>query len=71
MESINYTVGIIKNLVWSLVSVGIAAIAAGILIFLYPDLLGILVGILLVFAGLLALIVAVKVNRYAKIKIGL
>lgn len=71
MESIDYTVGIVKSLVWSLVSLGISFMLVGALIFIYPDLLGILVGTLLVFAGLIALFTAIKVNRHAKIKIGL
>jgi len=38
------------------------------LIFMYPDLLGMLVGIGLVVSGLLAFVLAIKVNKYSSFK---
>ncbi|MFA6321947.1 MAG: hypothetical protein WCX71_00520 [Candidatus Buchananbacteria bacterium] len=71
MEDIQIMFGFIKNLVWGLVSEGILAIIAGVLVFVYPDLLGMLVGALLVLAGVISLALALKANGYSKMKIKL
>lgn len=69
MEEIKIIFKFIKNIVWWLVLEGVLAILAGVLIFIYPDLLGMMVGILLVFSGIVCLAMAVKANRYSKIDI--
>lgn len=71
MEQIEIVSGFMKSVVWGLISEGVLAIAAGILIFIYPGLLGMLVGTLMVVAGIICLVVALKVNKYSKIKIDL
>ncbi|MBD3359501.1 MAG: hypothetical protein GF365_02225 [Candidatus Buchananbacteria bacterium] len=58
-----------KNLVTGLVIEGILSILIGVLIFIYPDLLGMLVGLLLIVTGVIALIYAVKLNKYTKLTI--
>ncbi len=69
MEKFEIVFQTIKNLVTGLVIEGLFAILIGVLIFIYPDLLGMLVGILLVITGVLALILAFKLNKYSKFKI--
>jgi len=60
-----------KNMVWGLAAEGILAIIVGVLIFIYPDLLGMLVGALVVIAGIMSIVLAAKLNGYSKIKIDL
>jgi hypothetical protein len=48
---------------------GILAILTGTLIVIYPDLLGILVGMLLIIGGIGALTVAFKIKKFTKFKI--
>lgn len=69
MEEIKFVFQFIKNLVSWLVMEGVMAIIAGVLIFIYPDLLGMLVGALLVISGIGSWALAAKVNRYSKISI--
>ena len=52
MEEIKFVFQFIKNLVSWLVMEGVMAIIAGVLIFIYPDLLGMLIGALLVISGI-------------------
>lgn len=60
-----------KNIVWLLAAEGLLAIVVGVLVIIYPDLLGILVGTLAVIAGITSLVLAVKVDKYSKLKIDL
>lgn len=69
MKNFEIVIKTIKNLVMGLIVEGLATILIGILIFVYPDLLGMLVGALLIFTGIIALALAVKLNKYSKIKI--
>jgi uncharacterized membrane protein HdeD (DUF308 family) len=69
MEKFEIVFQFMKNLVAGLVIEGILSILIGVLIFIYPDLLGILVGILLIITGVIALIYAVKLNKYTKLTI--
>lgn len=71
MQQIEIVSRFMKNIVWVLAVEGILAIVVGILVILYPDLLGILVGALTVIAGITSLLLAVKVDKYSKIKIDL
>ncbi|MCK9393898.1 MAG: DUF3096 domain-containing protein [Candidatus Paceibacterota bacterium] len=48
---------------------GVIAILFGVLIFIYPNLLGMLVGIFLVVVGIVGIFVALKIFRYSKMKI--
>ena len=71
MEQIEIVSKFMKNIVWGLAVEGILAIVVGVLIFLYPDLLGMLVGTLVIIAGIMSLILAGKVDKYAKLRIEL
>ncbi len=68
MQKIEVVLKFMKHIVWALVFEGILSIAIGILIFFYPALLGMLVGILLVVSGIFAFVLAAKVNKYSAIK---
>ena len=69
MDEVKIIFKFIKQIVWWLVLEGLLAILAGALIFIYPDLLGMMVGILLVFSGIVSLFLAIKANSYSKIDI--
>lgn len=71
MQQIEIVSKFMKNAVWGLTVEGILAIVVGVLIFVYPDFLGMLVGTLVVIGGIISLVLAVKVNKYSKIKIDL
>ena len=69
MEQIELISKAIKNIVWNFVLTGIATILIGILVFMYPEFLRILVGFLLIVIGVSSLIAASEINKYSKIKI--
>lgn len=71
MEKIEIVSSFMKSIVWGLITEGVLAILAGVLIFVFPELLGMLVGTLMVVAGIICLLVASRVNKYSKIKIDL
>lgn len=71
MQQIEIVSKFMKNAVWGLTAEGILAIVVGVMIFIYPDFLGMLVGTLVVIGGIISLVLAVKVNKYSKIKIDL
>jgi uncharacterized membrane protein HdeD (DUF308 family) len=71
MQQIEIVSRFMKNIVWVLVAEGILAIVVGILVIIYPDLLGILVGTLAVVAGITSIVLAIKVDKYSKLKIDL
>ncbi len=71
MQQIEIVSRFMKNIVWLLAGEGLLAIAVGVLVIIYPDLLGILVGTLAVIAGITSLVLAVKVDKYSKLKIDL
>jgi len=71
MEKIEIIFQFIRNIVWGLIIEGILVIVIGVLIFIYPDLLGMLVGILLVISGVLSFGLAIKINKYSKLKINI
>lgn len=71
MQQIEIVSKFMKNVVWGLMTEGALAIIVGVLIFLYPDLLGMLVGTLVIIAGIVSLVLAAKVNKYSKLKIDL
>jgi uncharacterized membrane protein HdeD (DUF308 family) len=69
MKKIKFVFKFIKNIVSGLVVQGVLSLAVGVLIFIYPQLLSYLVGGLLVLLGIVALALAVKVNKYSKVEI--
>jgi len=71
MDEIKIIFKFIRNIVWALILEGVLAIITGVLIFIYPDLLGMLTGTLLVISGIFCLFLSIKVNYYSKIKIKL
>jgi len=71
MQQIEIVSKFMKNIVWGLATEGILAIIVGILIFVYPDLLGMLVGTLVIIGGIVSILIAVKINKYSKIKVDL
>jgi uncharacterized membrane protein HdeD (DUF308 family) len=66
MEEIEIITLSLKHIAWSLVWSGIFAIICGILIFIYPELLGMIVGLFLVAAGIVNIIAAMGVRKYSK-----
>lgn len=60
-----------KNIYYALISEAILAFVFGIIILIFPLLLNILVGLLIISGGILAIIWAMKIKKYTKIKIDL
>ena len=71
MEQIELISKAIKKIVWNFVLTGIVTILIGILVFMYPEFLRILVGFLLMVIGISSLIAAAEIDKYSKIKIKL
>lgn len=71
MQQVEIVSKFMKNIVWGLTVEGILAIIVGIVVFFYPDLIGMLVGLLMAIGGIMSLVLAMKVNKYSKIKIDL
>ena len=71
MERIQFVFKFMKNVVYGLVLEGILTIVIGVLIFAYPNLLGMLVGLFLVITGIVSLLLAAKVNKYSRFEIEL
>ncbi|MFB6181885.1 MAG: hypothetical protein ABEJ24_03235 [Candidatus Magasanikbacteria bacterium] len=71
MEKIELVIKFIKNIVGGLIIQGVLSLGVGILIFVYPELLSYLVAALLVLLGVVALVLAAKVNKFSKIEIDL
>lgn len=69
MQQIEIVSRFMKNIVWGLIIEGVLAIIVGVLIFIYPDLLGMLVGTLVVIAGVGSLVLAIKIDKYSKLRI--
>lgn len=68
MKKLEVVLKFIKHIVWGLILQGLLSVLVGVLIFMYPDLLGMLVGVGLVISGLLAFVLAMKVNKYSSFK---
>ncbi|MDD5639226.1 MAG: hypothetical protein PHR47_00225 [Candidatus Pacebacteria bacterium] len=66
MEIVSESLRQISN---SFICNGILAILFGVLIFIYPNLLGMLVGIFFVAVGIISIFVATKITKHSKIKI--
>ena len=71
MQKIEIVSRFMKNIVWVLAVEGVLAIVVGIAVIIYHDLLELLVGTLIVIAGITSLVLAIKVDKYSKIKIDL
>lgn len=71
MQQIEIVSRFMKQIVWGLFLEGTLAIVVGLLIFIYPQLLGMLVGTLVVVGGVTSLVLAIKVDKYSKLRIDL
>lgn len=71
MQKIEFIIHFLRHLAMSLVLTGLMAIVLGTLIFVYPDLLGILVGLFLVGFGFVSFASAWKIWRYSKVRVEL
>jgi uncharacterized membrane protein HdeD (DUF308 family) len=67
-QEIKIAVKYLQHIVWALVLEGIAAIAVGVLILLYPPLLILLASLFFIVSGILAFVAAYKVNKYTVFK---
>jgi len=68
MKKIDVSLKIVKQIVWGLVIEGIVLVILGALIFIYPDLLCLLVGLALLVTGILSFFLALKANKYTQFK---
>jgi uncharacterized membrane protein HdeD (DUF308 family) len=66
MENIEIVSKSLRHAAWGFAWNGMLAVICGILIFVYPELLGMLVGILLVAVGLVSIIAAIRIGRCSK-----
>lgn len=57
----------VSDVYWTFVLDAVLAIVAGVLILVYPDLLGIIVGAFLIAVGIKALIIAYKMKKSIKL----
>lgn len=71
MDDIKIVFKFIRNIAKTLLWEGLLILVVGALIFIYPELLGMLVGVFLIITGIVCLVLAAKVNSYSKIKIEL
>jgi len=71
MQQIEIVSRFMKNIVWGLTIEGFLAIIVGVLVFIYPDLVRMLIGTLVVLGGIMSLVLAIKINKYSKLKIDL
>jgi len=69
MSQIEFVFKFMKDIFHALILEGILAIITGILVIIFPDLLGILVGILLIVGGIGALVSAARIKKFTKLKI--
>ena len=69
MSKVEFIFKFIRNFFWMVLLDGIMAILAGILIIIYPDLLGILVGMVLVLMGIASVVFAFKIRKFIKLEI--
>jgi uncharacterized membrane protein len=71
MERIELVIKFMRNISAGLMTVGIALILLGVLVFLFPPLFRVMVSIAMVVVGSFFLYAAVKVGKYSKFKIDL
>jgi hypothetical protein len=71
MQPLEIVFNLVRRIVVDLISIGVVALIIAILIFLLPEFLRLLVGVLLVLVALWAFNLAYKVNKFSKIKLEL
>lgn len=71
MEHIEVISKSFRSLAWMLALQGILAIVFGFLILVYPPLLAILVGVVLVAAGILGVVAAILVGKFSRIEMAM
>lgn len=71
MKVFEVVLSTVRDIVMALVVIGLISAIAGVLILIYPDLLGILVGIALLLSALVWFIFAAKLYKYSKVKVEL
>jgi len=71
MENLEIIFESLRKVAWSFLWTGILAIICGVLIFMYPNLLSMLVGLFLIVTGLTSIIAAKKVKKLSKISLKL
>jgi uncharacterized membrane protein HdeD (DUF308 family) len=69
MEQMDIVLKSIRDMAWTFALQGILAIIFGVLILMYPLLLNALVSVILIVIGITGIIAAIKIGKYAKIKI--
>jgi|GEM_PF-1432177 uncharacterized membrane protein HdeD (DUF308 family) len=69
MEHIDVILKSLRSMAWMFALQGILAIVFGFLIILYPPILAILVGTILVIAGIVGIIAAIMIGKVSKIKL--
>jgi uncharacterized membrane protein HdeD (DUF308 family) len=69
MERIEIVLKSLRSMAWMFALQGILAIVFGFLIILYPPILAILVGTILVIAGIVGIIAAIMIGKVSKIKL--
>jgi len=69
MERIEIVLKSLRSMAWMFALQGILAIVFGFLIILYPPILAILVGTILIVAGIVGVIAAIMIGKVSKIKI--
>lgn len=70
MEKIEIIFKFLRQIAWMFIFEGVAAIVLGVLIFIFPELLAILVAAILITTGIVSIIVAIKAFTHSKIKVG-
>lgn len=70
-QELEFALKFMSQIVGGLILEGVIAVVLGVLIIIYPDLLGILVGLGLILGGIVAFIIAGKVHKYSRLKIKL
>ncbi|MBD3251980.1 hypothetical protein GF380_06060 [Candidatus Uhrbacteria bacterium] len=69
MKIVEVVLKTVKDMVAVLTLVGAVSLIFGALILLYPDLLGVLVGLALIISSVAWFVFAIKLAKYAKLKI--
>jgi len=69
MERMEFVIKAISHLAWSLILEGILLLALGVLVYIYPTLIIVLVSVFLLVLGLTIFCIGLKVKKYSKIKV--
>ncbi|MFZ6014791.1 MAG: DUF3096 domain-containing protein [Patescibacteria group bacterium] len=69
MKKIDIHLKIVRQIVWGFVIEGAVLVILGALIFLYPDLLALLVALALIITGIYSFYVALKINKYTQFQL--